>query len=103
MKVLRFTGRIQGSPVDIRFITDMINASDNFFNITQIQEGQQFSTLDKQQGTYRDYFSSTFKEINNSLGVATQFAIDNNLDLRMYNGDGSGEVFIVNDASASAS
>ncbi len=103
MKVLRFTGRIEGEYIDVRLTTDMINTTDNFFNITQIQEGQEFSTTDKQGGYYRDYLSATFKETNNTLGTAITFAMDNDLDLRIYDGDGSNETFLVNDASASAS
>ena len=103
MKDLRFTGHLGGTKVDIRLRTDMINSDDQLFNITQIQDGQEFGTNDKKSLTYQNYFSGTFKETNNSIGTAKQFAIDNGLDLRIYSGDGKSEGYLVNDESVSAS
>ena len=102
MKDLRFTGHLGGSYVDIRLRTDMINSTDSNFNITQIQEGQEFDTNDKKSLLFQKYFSGTFKETNNTISAAKQFAIDNALGLRMYGGDGKFESFLVNDTSASA-
>lgn len=102
----RFTGRFGSGadtdPCDIRFRTDALSASDGTFNITQIQDGQTFSTSDKQSYVYRKWFWPLFREQNTTLGAMTQFAIDNDLDLRAYDKDGN-FYWIVNDDSASAS
>lgn len=103
MKDLRFTGNINGDYIDIRLRTDMISQGDENFNITQIQEGESFDTNDKKSKVFQKYFSADFNETNNSLGHAKQFAIDNGLDLRIYNGDGTYEGYLINDSSVSAS
>lgn len=102
MKTLRFTGHIKGEYVDVRFTTDMIGDTDTNFNITQIQEGPDFSTTDKQKGTYQKYFSTTFQETNNTLSTAKQFATDQGLGLRLYDAVGN-HTNLVNDGSISAS
>lgn len=100
----RFTGRIgsEYAYVDVRFRTDAISTTDQTFNITQVQVGQEFSTQDKQNEVYQKWLSSTFKETNTTLGAMIAFAQDNDLDLRSYNTNGT-EAWVVNDASASAS
>lgn len=104
MKDLRFTGYIDGQYVDVTFRTDMINDTDGSCNITQIMEGRDFSTYDKQNpdGAYLKYFSATFKETNVMLGDLKNFAIDNNLDLRMISQDGT-VTYLVEDESLSVS
>lgn len=99
----RFTGRgADNEYVDIRFRTDAISSTDQTFNITQIQKGQEFHSIDKQDAIYQKHFGATFKETNTTLGAMTQFAIDHNYDLRSYDKNGV-ETFLVNDASASQS
>lgn len=99
----RFTGRLgtEYQYIDVRFRTDAMRADDGFFNITQIQTGQNFDVTDKQHTSYLKWFSGTFKETNTSLGALKQFAIQKNLDLRAYK-DGV-ETIIYNDDSASLS
>lgn len=100
----RFTGRISSEYeyVDIRFRTDAINSTDQTFNITQVQVGQEFTTKDKSDAVYQRWLSGNFKETNTTLGAMIQFSINNNLDLRAIDSKGN-ETFVVNDASASAS
>lgn len=100
----RFTGRIGSGYdyVDVRFRTDAITTSHNFFNITQVQVGPEFTTADKQNNVYQKWFSPLFKETNSSKAVMIQFAMDNDLDLRAYDQNGT-ESIIFNDDSASLS
>lgn len=84
MRILRFTGHINTEYVDVRLTTDMQHDNDENFDIVQIQEGQEFNINDKKDGTYNKYFSVLFKETNNSISTAKQFANDHTLDLRIY-------------------
>lgn len=99
----RFTGRLgtEYQYIDVRFRTDAIQPTDEFFNIQQIQVGQQFDVNDKQHSSYLKWFNATFKEESTSLGAMKAFAIEKDLDLRAYkNGV---ETVIYNDDSASLS
>lgn len=102
MRDLRFTGHINGDYIDVRFRTDMINDNDYCFNIVQEQTGIEFNTTDKQTNPYLKYFSNMFKETNNNIATAKQFAIDNALNLRMYGGK-NGVISLVHDFSDSTS
>jgi hypothetical protein len=99
---LRFTGHMSGDYIDIRFRTDMMNIDDANFNITQIQEGLDFSSNDKQSPVYLKHFSVDFQEKNTSLAACKQFAIDNGLNLRAYSVDGT-VTSLVHDFSDSTS
>ena len=99
---LRFTGHMSGDYIDIRFRTDMINIDDANFNITQIQEGVDFSANDKQSTVYLKHLSGSFQEKNTSLAVCKQFAIDNGLNLRAYSKDNT-VTSLVHDFSDSTS
>lgn len=81
---LRFTGHISGDYIDIRFRTDMQNIDDANFNITQVQEGVEFSSNDKQSVVFLKHFSGTFQEKNTSLAACKTFATDKGLNLRAY-------------------
>ena len=89
MKILRFTGYIGTDFVDVRLTTDMINSTDENFNIVQIQEGSEFNINDKKEGNYIKYLSPTFQETNNSIANAIAFCDTNSLNLRLYNEDQS--------------
>jgi hypothetical protein len=97
MKDLRFTGHINADYIDVTLRTDMIGATDTNFNITQIQEGPQFDTIDSQGGMFLKYFSGAgFKRINCTYVTAYNFAVNNGLDLRMINADGTSTTLIHN-------
>ncbi len=99
----RFTGRgADNEYVDIRFRTDAISSTDQTFNITQIQKGQQFHNTDPQDDIYQKHFGAVFQLTNTTLGAMISFAMAHNYDLRAYSSTGV-ETFIVNDASASQS
>lgn len=99
----RFTGRgADNEYCDIRFRTDAINSTDQTFNITQVQKGQEFASSDIQDDVFQKHFGEAFKLINTTLGEMIAFAIAHNYDLRSYDKNGV-EAIIVNDASASSS
>lgn len=89
MKILRFTGYIGTDYCDIRITTDMINNTDENFNVVQIQEGNEFNINDKKSGNYLKYFSPIIQETNNSIQTVIAFADSNSLNLRVYSADGS--------------
>lgn len=102
MKDLRFTGSMHGDNIDVRFRTDMANATDERFNINQIQTGLDFEPNDKQDAVYQKNFGVTFVNPQGSLSQCKQFAIDNGLNLRLYHEDGTVES-LVHDHSDSTS
>src|ERR1035437_8061247 len=91
MKVIRINGHIGTDYVDVRFTTDMQSATDENFNIVQIQEGKEFNINDKKdpKGMYLKYLSPTFQETNNSLQAVKAFADSKSLNVRIYNEDQS--------------
>ena len=95
----RFTGHMDdGVYVDVRFRTDAQNITDTNFNIVQIQEGQEFQSIDKQGTKYLQYFSGTFKETNNTYTAMYNFAVDNGLNLRAYDSNGAESNIILDDS-----
>jgi hypothetical protein len=102
MKDLRLTGHLNGDFIDVRLRTDMINADDENFNIVQVQEGEEFATSDEQSEVFQKHLSGTFKRMNNALSTTKQFAIDNGLNLRMYDAEGN-VTSLVHDHSDSTS
>ena len=103
MKDLRFTGHMSGDYIDITFRTDMINIDDANFNITQITEGREFSSSDKQSEVFLKHFSGTFQEKNTTLAACKQFATDNGLNLRLYTPGSEEPISLVHDHSDSTS
>jgi hypothetical protein len=103
MKDLRFTGHMSGDYIDITFRTDMINIDDANFNITQITEGREFSSSDKQSPVFLKHFSGTFQEKNTTLAACKQFATDNGLNLRAYSQGTNAVTSLVHDFSDSTS
>lgn len=84
---LRLTGRMyQVDVVDVYFRTDMINTTDTNFNILQIQNGRDFTSIgaEEQDAIFQKYFANTFKRENCSMATVIQFCLDWGLTLRAY-------------------
>jgi len=111
----RFTGHINNagkrSNIDVRFRTDAINATDEKFNILQVQVGPNYdSTADPHDPTYQKFFAGyqdaqgmyPFLLQKSSKGAMIAFAMKYGIDLRQYVGNGKG-VYLVVDSSHSIS
>lgn len=102
MKILRFTGHLGTEYVDVRFTTDMINDTDESFNIVQVQEGQVFDINQKKSGLYDRLFVPTFREEKSSIAACKAFADANTLDLRLIRADGT-HIYLTDNTNVSNS
>lgn len=102
MKDLRFYGISGSTAVDITFRTDLVNASAENFNITQIQVGPQFSVNDKSDADHTALFND-FKELPSNLTTFKNFAIAKGLSLSIADGNGDNLTVLHQEESVSQS
>lgn len=102
MKDLRFYGISGATTVDITFRTDMIGTTDENFNITQIQVGEQFDVNDKSDEDHINLFND-FKELPNNLTTFKNFAAAKGLSLSIADSTGDNLVILRQEESVSES
>lgn len=102
MKDLRFYGVSGSINVDITFRTDMIGNTDENFNITQIQVGEEFNVNDKSDEDHVALFND-FKELPNTLTTFKAFAASKGLSLSIADSTGDNLVILRQEESVSES
>jgi len=99
MKDLNFSGTLDSNDIDITFRTDMINDSDETFNVQQVMVGDSFETTDEQDADHQALISE-FKKINQTISDFKTFATDNNLTLTRRDSVGGNEEILVASSSS---
>ena len=102
MKDLRFYGTSGSAVVDITYRTDLVNASAENFNITQIQVGDEFNVNDKSDANHAALFND-FKELPSNLTAFKNFAIAKGLSLSIADGNGDNLTVLHQEESVSES